>query len=151
MALLTSIRPSRVWLLAGGLALASISFVPVHPTVAAQSGCVAASPVAPLASTPAIVAAVPTQAAAEQEVNPPGDIPDNQAFVPYTSSSGGYTISMPEGWARNRRPPAGDSPESGRRRPPAQLMISVSGPFTGSTPPLPKVSVGTPTAWARLQ
>jgi hypothetical protein len=32
------------------------------------------------------------------EVNPPGDIPDNQAFVPYHGS--GYTVSVPEGWAR---------------------------------------------------
>ncbi len=32
------------------------------------------------------------------EVNPPGDIPDNQAFVPYTGA--GFTVSVPEGWAR---------------------------------------------------
>lgn len=97
---LTSIRPSRAWLLAGGLAMASISFVPAHTNVAAQGSCAGASPVA-AATTPATVAALPTQAAVEQEVNPPGDIPDNQAFVPYTSTSGGYTISMPEGWARS--------------------------------------------------
>ncbi len=46
------------------------------------------------------VEAIPTQPAAQQEQNPPGDIPDNQAFVPFTSGDGGYTISMPEGWAR---------------------------------------------------
>jgi hypothetical protein len=34
-------------------------------------------------------------------VNPPGDIPDNQAFVPYTGT--GYTVSVPEGWARSTR------------------------------------------------
>lgn len=36
--------------------------------------------------------------APQVEANPPGDIPDNQAFVPYHGS--GYTVSVPEGWAR---------------------------------------------------
>ena len=34
------------------------------------------------------------------EVSPAGDIPDNQAFVPFTPKSGGYVVSVPEGWAR---------------------------------------------------
>lgn len=34
------------------------------------------------------------------ESNPAGDIPDTQAFVDYTSSQGGYTVQVPEGWAR---------------------------------------------------
>jgi len=33
------------------------------------------------------------------EVHPPGDIPDNQAFVPY--SGAGFTLTTPEGWARS--------------------------------------------------
>ena len=33
------------------------------------------------------------------ETNPPGDIPDNQAFVPYTGA--GFTVTIPEGWARS--------------------------------------------------
>jgi hypothetical protein len=42
-----------------------------------------------------------TQAApVEEENNPPGDIPDDQAFVPYHSDAGGYTLDTPEGWAR---------------------------------------------------
>ena len=40
------------------------------------------------------VTAVPT------ENSPAGDIPDNQAFVTYTSSAGGYSLDTPEGWAR---------------------------------------------------
>lgn len=36
-----------------------------------------------------------------QESNPPGDIPDNQVFVPYAPDSGGFTVSVPEGWARS--------------------------------------------------
>jgi hypothetical protein len=34
------------------------------------------------------------------ESNPPGDIADSIAFVPYRSTSGGFTIKTPEGWAR---------------------------------------------------
>lgn len=33
------------------------------------------------------------------ESNPPGDIPDNLAFVPYTNDAGGYSFTHPEGWA----------------------------------------------------
>ncbi len=33
------------------------------------------------------------------EVSPPGDIPDNQTFVSF-SSPAGFTIKVPEGWAR---------------------------------------------------
>jgi hypothetical protein len=34
------------------------------------------------------------------ESNPPGDIPDDTAFVPYTSSAGHFTVKVPEGWSR---------------------------------------------------
>src|SRR3954468_18089630 len=34
------------------------------------------------------------------ENSPPGDIPDNQAFVAYAPPGGGYTVKVPEGWAR---------------------------------------------------
>ena len=34
------------------------------------------------------------------EVHPLGDIPDSQAFVRYTSAAGGYSLEVPEGWAR---------------------------------------------------
>ncbi len=51
-------------------------------------------------ATPGATVSIPTQTAIEPEQNPPGDIPDNQAFVAYTSPTGGYSITMPEGWAR---------------------------------------------------
>lgn len=35
------------------------------------------------------------------EVSPAGDIPDNQAFVTYTPPQGGYSVKVPEGWARS--------------------------------------------------
>jgi hypothetical protein len=34
------------------------------------------------------------------EVSPPGDIPDNQAFVAYSPAGSDYTVKVPEGWAR---------------------------------------------------
>ncbi len=36
------------------------------------------------------------------EVVPPGDIPDNQVFVPYTSVAGGYSVNFPQGWSRRQ-------------------------------------------------
>lgn len=50
-----------------------------------------------LAPLPAL-AQVSTQVA--PETRPVGDIPDNQAFVRYTSAAGGYSLEVPEGWAR---------------------------------------------------
>jgi hypothetical protein len=38
------------------------------------------------------------------EVNPAGDIPDNQAYVGFTAPSGAYTFQVPEGWARTSTP-----------------------------------------------
>lgn len=34
------------------------------------------------------------------EKNPPGDIPDNLAFVKYSNKPGGYSFTHPEGWAQ---------------------------------------------------
>ena len=36
-----------------------------------------------------------------QEVNPAGDIPDNQVYVAYTVPSGRFSVKVPEGWARS--------------------------------------------------
>jgi hypothetical protein len=40
-------------------------------------------------------------APAPTESNPPGDIPDNQAYVAYQGS--GFSVKVPEGWARTIR------------------------------------------------
>ena len=37
------------------------------------------------------------------EVNPPGDIPDNQVFVPYQFPDGSFTVKVPEGWSRTEQ------------------------------------------------
>ncbi|MER5659855.1 hypothetical protein [Streptomyces mirabilis] len=39
-------------------------------------------------------------APAPTESNPPGDIPDNQAYVAFQPSGGAFTMKVPEGWAR---------------------------------------------------
>ena len=46
------------------------------------------------------VLAAPALAA---EKNPPGDIPDDQVFVAYASRAGGYSLKVPEGWARTEK------------------------------------------------
>jgi len=37
------------------------------------------------------------------ETNPAGDIPDNQVFVAYAPPSGGFSVKVPEGWARSEQ------------------------------------------------
>ncbi|MEP7192229.1 MAG: hypothetical protein ABI903_05130 [Actinomycetota bacterium] len=45
--------------------------------------------------------AAPNQSASgAAEVNPQGDIPDNQAYVKFSPAGGGYTVKIPEGWSR---------------------------------------------------
>jgi hypothetical protein len=50
----------------------------------------------PSSSSPA----KPAATTAPKEVNPAGDIPDDQAFVPYAPRGAGFTVDVPEGWAR---------------------------------------------------
>src|SRR5690242_14181573 len=38
-----------------------------------------------------------------KETSPPGDIPDNQAFVAYAPPGADYSVKVPEGWARTGR------------------------------------------------
>lgn len=47
-------------------------------------------------------AAVAAEKAVPAEKNPPGDIPDSQVFIDYTSPQG-FTMKVPEGWARSDR------------------------------------------------
>jgi hypothetical protein len=58
------------------------------------------------ALAPATSPGVPSPAAASQpgpaatEANPPGDIPDTQAYVVFSPAGGGYSVKTPEGWSR---------------------------------------------------
>ena len=57
-----------------------------------------ASPAAPApAATTTVPGAIDPNA---PELVEPGDIPDNQVFIPYTSAEGTYSVKVPEGWAR---------------------------------------------------
>lgn len=49
------------------------------------------------ASTPAKTTPAKTS---QPETNPAGDIPDNQAYVPYRVPGAGVTVKVPEGWGR---------------------------------------------------
>ena len=53
-------------------------------------------------SAPAL-SATARETAVAPETNPPGDIPDDQVFIVYTAPQG-FTIKVPEGWARTDRP-----------------------------------------------
>src|SRR3954464_12863658 len=35
-----------------------------------------------------------------EETSPPGDIPDNQAYVAYSPPGADYSVKVPEGWSR---------------------------------------------------
>src|SRR5262245_4490619 len=50
----------------------------------------------PIYVSPALSAEKPVQV----EKNPPGDIPDSQVFIDYSSPQG-FTLKVPEGWARS--------------------------------------------------
>jgi len=63
-----------------------------------------ASTKSPSVSTPASPS--PSSAKAEAPVavesNPPGDIPDSQAYVTYASTDGHFQVKVPEGWTRTK-------------------------------------------------
>ena len=73
----------------------AIGILPVL-AVSACLGMTAA--LVPLSGLPASAAEKPVQ----PEKNPPGDIPDTQVFIDYTSPEG-FTLKVPEGWARSDR------------------------------------------------
>ncbi len=78
-----------------------------NPTaVAGDSGATAAASSSVPTAGESTLAAVPqvtpggvSQTAVPAEKNPPGDIPDNVAYVPYTNVAGKYSFTHPEGWA----------------------------------------------------
>ncbi|MFH9658617.1 hypothetical protein ACH4NF_10940 [Streptomyces sp. NPDC017248] len=71
-----------------------------------HSGSGSATPTPPTASTARAGNAQSNPAPAPTESNPPGDIPDNQAYVAYRPTGGsftGFTVKVPEGWARTEQ------------------------------------------------
>jgi hypothetical protein len=90
----TAAAAALVWILSGcgGNPPQDSAKQTAAPSQQPQKGTTTRAPASP--ETP-----VPT------ESNPPGDIPDTQAFVSYTSVAGGFKIDVPEGWARSMRGP----------------------------------------------
>ena len=83
--------PSAVALLACLVACAKKPDATQRADTTVASTATTSSKEAPISSSENAVA---------PEVNPPGDIPDTQAFVSYSNASGGYKLEVPEGWAR---------------------------------------------------
>src|SRR5712692_5674130 len=59
------------------------------------AACLSLALGAPIIAGPALAA----ETAIAPEKNPPGDIPDDQVFVQYTSPLS-FSIKVPEGWSR---------------------------------------------------
>ncbi|MEU8488877.1 hypothetical protein [Streptomyces sp. NPDC048641] len=78
----------------------NIGVVGLVLTAALTAGCSGAGGTAGTGSGPGAAAHSGGAAPAPTESNPPGDIPDNQAYVTYKASGGGFTVKVPEGWAR---------------------------------------------------
>jgi hypothetical protein len=78
---------------------ASPSASPSASTPAAPSAS-ASAPAQPSASASPTESAKPNEQAVAPEKSPLGDIPDSQQFVKYSSKTGGYSLEVPEGWAR---------------------------------------------------
>jgi hypothetical protein len=81
-------------LLAAGCAGSSTSSAPPAPSSSATAGGVSSSAAAAPTTAPG-----QTESPVPAESNPPGDIPDNVAFVPYSNAAGRYRFDHPEGWA----------------------------------------------------
>jgi len=79
---------------------ALIAALAVIPAVGCGSSSTGASGAA--ASTPSTLATASGGAADPNapEVNAAGDIPDNQVYVAWAPPGGGWSVKVPEGWAR---------------------------------------------------
>jgi hypothetical protein len=77
---------------------AFLLFLAVAATFGPLAGCSHKAAGPPAAPT---TASTPSEQPVAPEKNPPGDIPDTQVFVTYTSTAGGYALDAPEGWARS--------------------------------------------------
>jgi hypothetical protein len=82
-----------------------LSFLAVAATFGLGSGCRRAAGPSPQSRTPSpsvpATTSTPSERPVAPEKNPPGDIPDTQVFITYTSTAGRYALDVPEGWARS--------------------------------------------------
>jgi hypothetical protein len=73
----------------------------VPPVPSASSSAPAPSTQAATASSAVAPAAASAPNPNAPEVNPAGDIPDNQVFVPFNPPATTFEVSVPQGWARS--------------------------------------------------
>jgi hypothetical protein len=78
------------------LALAAIA-VPITGCGGGSSATSSSSPASGTATSPA-----KSTKNAAPEVSPPGDIPDDQAYVRYAPPGAGFSVKVPEGWSRTQ-------------------------------------------------
>jgi hypothetical protein len=70
------------------------------PAPVTRSGGPSPAALASSTGTSPAVAAPGQPAPRATEVNPPGDIPDTQAYVVFSPAGSGYSVKTPEGWSR---------------------------------------------------
>lgn len=94
----TPASPSQALTLTSGTA----TFDPttISPDPLSVTGGTGSAPSSTAKASSSAAPAPSTAPPAATESNPAGDIPDTQAFVDYTPPGGGYTVKVPEGWAR---------------------------------------------------
>lgn len=101
------------------------------------SGATSTTAVAPSASSSGSASAGTTgsPSPAATESNPPGDIPDTQAYVEYRPPAGFVAVKVPEGWARtNVTAPSGPTVLfSDKLNRVAVTTSSATGPVTPQT------------------
>lgn len=84
--------------------LATLSAGLLGAVAACSTSSATSSPPVVSASTPAASGAggvPPKPPVRVTESNPPGDIPDNQAYVAYRPTGAAVSVKVPEGWARS--------------------------------------------------
>ncbi len=81
---------------AGGAASGAVSPAAPAPSTGATTPVTGSTSSSTASATPGAKAQAPVPA----EKNPPGDIPDNVAFVKYANGSAHYSLTHPEGWAQ---------------------------------------------------
>jgi hypothetical protein len=88
--------------IAASLVLAACSGSPARSTtVPTTGGTTSRSAPSTRSGSPSASKQAPSRPASRvTESNPPGDIPDNQAYVGFSPALGGYSLKTPEGWAR---------------------------------------------------
>ncbi len=103
-------RPPRLVLAAAALVtLATVgacasttpsTTTPAQPSTASSAATPPADASATQSPSTAPSSAASSGAPQAKESNPAGDIPDNQAFVAFTQPKAGFSVKVPEGWAR---------------------------------------------------